>query len=148
MKRSFFYRIFKLGAFPLKLKPVLEAEEIIVSDEGMSGWLLARDVKAPGKRFVRRAEGFLGCLAVTKKRLICFSFRKCQMNISLDDPGKLSKLYVNIPQDNVLSVSFDSSAFHEKWTGMLEFQFKTEKAGDFKRVLTEYGARDLKQPGR
>jgi hypothetical protein len=140
MKKSILYRLFGLGAIPVKARPVLEAEEIVVSDEGMSGWLVTRDVTGPGRRYRQRREGFSGCLVITGKRLICFTHGKRQINVSVNDP-RLSALVVNAPDDQTLSISFESSLFQEGWQGIIEFRFNTEKAQRFQDVLGALGAR-------
>ncbi len=83
----------KVGSIPSKIGPILEQEGIVLFDEGMGGWFIARHVKGPGKRYMHRREGFSGCLVITKKRIICYTYWKRQINISVDDP-RLSKLYV------------------------------------------------------
>ncbi|MEZ4551080.1 MAG: hypothetical protein R2860_14210 [Desulfobacterales bacterium] len=50
------------------------AEGIVAVDEGMGGWFVAKNVKGPGKRYIRRREGFVGCLVVTRKRIVCYTF--------------------------------------------------------------------------
>ena len=141
MKKSIFFRIFGLGAIPRKLRPVLDAEQIVVSDEGMGGWFIARKVRGPRKRYVGRMEGFCGCLAVTKKRIVCFTFWKRQINISVDDP-RITEIHVNLPMKDTFSISFESSAFRDTWSGIIEYRFKTEKARQFYDVFHALGARE------
>jgi len=127
MKKSFFYRLFKLGAIPGKLKPVLEHEGIAVSDEGMAGWFITKDVRGPRKRYRYRSEGFSGWLAVTNSRILCYTYWKRQINISVNDP-KIANIFICTPSDEMLSISFESSVFRDGWEGIIEFKFKTEKA--------------------
>ena len=137
MQKSILYRLFRIGSIPRKIRPILEQEGIVLSDEGMGGWFIARNVKGPGKRYVHRREGFSGCLVITKKRIICYTYRKRQINISVDDP-RVSKLYVDADQQK-LSVSFESSVFRDGWEGVIEFRFKTDKAIQFQETLTSMG---------
>ena len=51
------------------------------------------------------------------------------------------RLYVNIPKGHTLSISFESSVFRDGWSGVIEFQFKKEKARQFHDVLKSIGAR-------
>jgi hypothetical protein len=140
MSKSFLFRLLRIGAIPKKLRPILDAERIVVGDEGMRGSLIYRNVKGAGKRFINRVEGFSGCLVITEKRFVCFTYGKRQINIAVDDQ-RLSEMSVEIPQENILSISFESSAFMEKWEGMMEFRFKTEKAHEFHTVLRSFGVR-------
>ena len=140
MKETILYRLFRIGAIPRKLLPLLQQEGIVVSDEGIGGWLITDNVKGPGKRYVNRSEGFSGCLVITRKRVICFTYWKRQINISVDDPA-ISELYFNIPDHSILSISFESSAFREKWEGVIELRFNTQKAQQFASFLKAIGAR-------
>jgi hypothetical protein len=139
MSKSLFFRFLGVGAIPKKWRPVLDTEQIVVADEGMGGWLICKDVKGPKQRFINRAEGFSGCLVITKKRIICFTYRKRQINIAVDDP-KISKIFVDIPKEKLLSISFESSVFRDGWGGIMEFRFKTTKALEFRDVLKSFGA--------
>ncbi len=138
MKKTFLYRLLGLGSIPKKLLPLLEQEGIVVSDEGMNGRFITRHVSGPGKRYRHRSEGFSGCLVVTKKRVICYTYGKCQINISVEDP-KIANLYIGIPKEE-LCLSFESSVFREGWDGLIEFRFNTNKAHQFYEALSKIGA--------
>lgn len=139
MSKSLLFRLFGIGAIPRKLRPVLEEEQIVVADEGMGGWFISRNVKGPGKRFSHRREGFSGCLVVTQKRIVCFTYGKRQINIAVDDP-KISGIFVSIPQPEIFSISFESSAFRDGWQGIMEFRFNTEHALEFHDAISSLGA--------
>ncbi len=140
MKKTILYRLFGLGAIPGKLRPVLDSEGIVVADEGIGGRLVTKRVKGPGKRYFNRTEGFSGCLVVTRKRIVCFTYGKRQINISVEDP-KIPKLHVTVPMAETVSVSFESSDFRDGWSGEIELRFKTEKALQFRDVLKSLGVR-------
>jgi len=140
MGKSLLFRVLGIGAIPKKLQPVFDAEQIVVADQGMQGRLLYKNVKGPGKRFINRIEGFCGCLVVTKQRIVCFTYRKRQINIAVDDP-KISEIFVAMPKENFLSISFESSTFRDGWKGIMEFQFNTNKAQEFLDTLKSIGAK-------
>jgi hypothetical protein len=73
MKKTILYRLFGIGSVPKKLRTVLDREGVVAIDEGIGGWFVAKHVSGPGKRFRRRTEGFSGCLAVTKARMVCYT---------------------------------------------------------------------------
>ncbi len=81
----------------------------------------------------------MGFLAVTKKRIICITYWKRQINISVDDQ-KISEIFVNIPKEKTFSISFESSVFRNGWSGVIEFQFKTEKSQQFYDIFRSIGA--------
>lgn len=143
MKKTILYRLFGVGSVPKTLRPVLEREGVVVLDEGIRGWFITKRVNGPGKRYRHRAEGFSGCLAVTKARVVCYTYGKRQINISVEDP-KIANLYVDIPTEQKLSLSFESSDFLEGWQGVIELRFGTEKAHLFREALIGIGAQPLR----
>ncbi|MFO7891252.1 MAG: hypothetical protein R6V04_13050 [bacterium] len=138
MSKTLLYKLFRIGRIPKKLRSALKSEEIVVSDEGIGGWFITRNLKAPGKRYIHRKEGFTGCLVITQKRILCYTYWKRQINISVQDP-KISSLYTELLDPNTLAISFQCSLFHKNWEGVIEFRFKTEKAQNFYDVLIEKG---------
>jgi len=140
MKKTILYRLFGVGSIPKKLRSVLEQEGIVVFDEGMGGWVVTKHVDGPGKRYRHRAEGFSGFLAVTQTRVICYTYWKRQINISVEDP-KIAKLYVDTPKEQMLCLSFELSDFQDEWQSVIEFRFNTDKALLFRDALVAVGAR-------
>lgn len=142
MKKTILYRLFGVGSIPKKLRPVLEQEQVVVVDEGIGGWFITKHVTGPGKRYRHRTERFSGCLAVTRARVICYTYGKLQINISVEGP-EISNLYVDAPTEQQLCLSFESSDFREGWQGVITFRFATDKALLFRKALFAIGA----QPG-
>lgn len=138
MKKTILYRLFGIGSVPKKMCSALEREGIVVLDEGIGGRFVTKHANGPGKRYLRRIEGFSGWLAVTKVRVACYTYGKRQINISVEDP-KIVDLYVDTPTAGVLSLSFESSNFHEQWQGVIVFQFATDKARSFQEALVAIG---------
>ena len=64
----------------------------------MHRWMIAKNVVAPGRRFVRRARGFSGSLVVTEKRIVCFAYWKHQIDISIEDP-RISQIFVDVHEE-------------------------------------------------
>ncbi len=151
MRKSLLYRLFGLGAIPKKLRPQLEAEGIVIAEEGMPGWFIARNFKAPRRRYRHRREGFSGALVVTKKRILCTTFSRLQINIGVDDP-RIALLRVELPDPETLALSFEASDFHDDQQGALEFRFRTDSAGEFYTALNsalEFGNRSsAEKPAR
>lgn len=140
MKKALSYRLFGLGAVPKRVHRLLASEGLVVWDDGMKGRFIANDLNAPGRRSIGRSEGFSGWLAITRQRIICYTYRKRQINIPVDEP-RISELHVSTPDPQMLSLSFESSVFREGWLGVVEFRFQTEKALQFANVLGSLGAR-------
>lgn len=140
MKKSLLYRLFGIGGIPRKTRSQLEAEGILIADEGMGGCMISRKVKSPDRRCFHREEGFIGWLAVTRRRIVCFTLGRRQINIPVADE-KIRELHVKIPAKDTLSISFDSAAFRKDWSGNIEFRFRTEKGRQFHDALISMGAR-------
>ncbi len=51
---------------------------------------------------------------------------------------------MDICEKDLLSVTFESSAFRDGWEGILEFRFKTGKVLEFQYVIRSLGARQAK----
>ncbi len=103
------------------------------------GWFITKHVNGPGKRCRHRSEGFSGCHVITRSRVVCYAYWKRQISISVEDP-KVSQLYVYVPEEQRLSVSFESSAFRDGWRGVMEFRFNTKKDSSFRDALISIGA--------
>ena len=140
MKKTILFRLFRIGSISKKVQTVLEQEGVVVLDEGIAGWFVAKHVNGPGKRFRHRAEGFSGYLAVTKERVVCYTYGKRQINISVKD-SKIANLYVDTPDKNKLCLSFESSNFRDGWQGVIEFRFNTDKSQQFRDALLAIGVR-------
>lgn len=132
------YRLFGLGGVPKALRPVLAHEGVVLLDQGIGGWLVTKRLKGPGKRYRHRTEGFMGCLAITKVRLIAYTFGKCQINIAVNHP-KITHLYVDAPAVNRLWLSFEASHFRDDWHGVFLLKFSTTKAHAFRDALLGLG---------
>jgi len=141
VKKTLLYTLFRLGAIPRRLLPILQCEGIVVADEGIAGRLITKNVRGPGTRYLDRSEGFSGCLVITTKRVVCFTYRKRQINIAVGD-SRMSAFCVSLPDDETLSLSFESSVFRNQWEGIVEFEFETQKARQFRDALKSVGARE------
>lgn len=145
MRKTLSYRLFGLGGIPDTLRALIEAEGPLVVDEGVPGRLMMNRVAGPGQRHRGRTEGFSGFLAVTRCRILAYSYRKRQINIGVDDP-RLADLYVRLTSPDILAVSFESSLFREGWSGVMEFRFLTDKAVRFHEELLKLGLRQGRAP--
>jgi hypothetical protein len=123
-----------MGKIPKEVRFALDSEGILLLEEGISVRLAAKDLRGPGRRHLNRVRWFPGCLVLTEKRAVCFAFRKKKIiDIPVEKFKKNASL--NLPGENILSLSFESSDFFEGWLGGVELRFKTEKAGRFYKAL-------------
>ena len=131
MSKTLLHRLFGFGGVPEAMKPILEQEGIVLLDEGIGGSITFRNFRAPGKRYSYRKNWFTGSLVVTELRFAGFAFRRPVINVPLEGPH-LDKLDCSLEKEHaVLRVAFDSSDFHEDWSGMIECRFRTPMARQF-----------------
>ncbi len=135
MKKTLLYRYFKIGGIPKKLRPVLESEGIVVSDEGIGGWVFLRDFRAPGKRFLHRITGFSGFLVITHRRIIAYAYWKPVINVPVDDP-RVSAIKSALLDPEHLELSLESSIFHADWQGRIVLKLNTSKARSFHSAIS------------
>lgn len=138
MAKALLYKIFGVGKIPEKIKKSLEVEVIELAEEGIGGSFLARNFKAPGKRFTYKKEFFVGWLVITQKRIISYTLGKRQINILLDDP-KIAGIFIENPQPGILIISFNAKIYHKEWSGKVELKYKTVQAEDFLEKLLSLG---------
>jgi len=138
MGQTILYRLFKIGRIPQEAYPALKAEGILVSDEGIGGWYITKDFRAPGKYHKYRMKGFSGSLTLTKNRILAYAYGDRAINISFEDP-KISALSVALLNDSQIEISFDASTFHDDWQGMIALRFNTAKAQEFYQALIKTG---------
>ena len=100
-------------------------------DEGIGGSITFRNFRAPGKRYSYRKNWFTGSLVVTELRFAGFAFSRPVINVPLEGPH-LGKLDCSLEKGHaVLRVAFDSSDFHDDWSGAIECRFRTPMARQF-----------------
>ena len=129
MKKTLLYRLFGTGRLPQPVRPILEAETILLVDEGIGGTITFRDFRAPRKRYRWRRTWFSGSIAITSERFAAFAFSKPLINVPLSQASE--RLDCSVERATTLCVVFDPSAFHEQWSGTMECRFSTEQARPF-----------------
>lgn len=117
---------------------MIESEGVVLCDEGIGGSLFLKNYRRPGRRCKYRVEGFAGFLAITNKRIISYSFWRCQINIPVDDP-KRKMLYVQLLNPERLQLSFESSNFMPKHQGVVRLRYNTSQAQQFHHQLRKLG---------
>ncbi|HUV13386.1 MAG TPA: hypothetical protein VMY18_07060 [Acidobacteriota bacterium] len=130
MKKTLLYRLFGIGGIPKKVRPSLEAEGILICDEGIGGWMIMKNFKAPGKRFKHRMEGFSGFLALTNIRLISYAYGKRIVNVPLNHP-KIAGIHCAMVNPNKIELSFDAAVFQDDREGMITLRYNTPMAQQF-----------------
>ena len=127
MAKTFLHRIFGLGRIPKKMRPSLEAEGIVLLDEGIGGSITFRNFRAPWKRYQYRRNYFTGSVVLTGKRFAAFQWSSPIIHVPLDDK-RMKELHCSVEGESTLCVRFDPSAFHQDWSGSIEVRLSTLQA--------------------
>ena len=130
------HRLFGFGKIPRRMLPILEQEGIVLRDEGISGSIIYRNFRAPGRRYFRRRNWFTGSIVLTGERFAAFMFSRPIINVPLEDKW-LGELDCSLKDETTLCVRFDPAAFHEGWSGSIECRFRTPQARSFLKRLRE-----------
>jgi hypothetical protein len=119
-----------IGKLPAALMSELQNEGIILMNEKLRGTITYRDFHAPGKRFLYKKSAFTSTIVVTKTRLFATSFSKPAINVPFTD-DRIRAMKFSVEDGPKLLIVFDASLFQPKWSGKLEFRFKTPDAQQF-----------------
>lgn len=130
MKKTLLHRLFGWGKIPKEFASTLQGEGIILLDEGISGSITFRKFKAPGRYHSWKRSWFTGSIVLTEKTFAAFSIKKPLIYVPLDHKN-FYELSCTIEKSDTLAVTYDASAFNEKWSGTIECRFKTSQAQMF-----------------
>ena len=134
MSTSLLFRIFGVGKIPAQRRAELEAEGIVVLEEGLGGRVSYRRYRAPGKRYGRRTEGIVVSVALTSQRLVAFRWSKPIIDLPFDHPA-FSKLSCKVENEDALRLSFEAEDFHDDRSGTINCRFSTDRANTIQRKL-------------
>ncbi len=138
MGKTWMYRFFGAGKLPQKLREKLQAEEIVLLDEGISGSITYQNFRAPGKVSNWKRSMFTGAVVLTKRRFVGLAYIRPVINLPYDDP-RLPAVQVTQPEPEVLCVAFDAATFHDDWSGSIECCFKTVHTHQIRCALERRG---------
>ena len=130
MRKSLFYTLLGPGKLPKKVAASLEAEGIVLLDQGVPGTVTLEHFRSPGRYTTKMTSRFSGSLVITELRFAAFTFSRPIINVGLADE-RLRDLDVSAPAENVLVVAFDVARFHEGWSGSARCRFSTANAREY-----------------
>lgn len=140
MAKALLYQLFGTGSIPAEMRVKLEAEGLVVADEGLRGTWFSKNFKAPGRRSLYKARGFVGFLVVSQKHILAYAFGRPQINLPVDDP-RVTHLHSDLMGADRICISFETAHFHSDWQGVIELRYRTEKARTFHDTLLHLGAK-------
>ena len=138
MAKSLLYRLFGVGKIAEPLMSQLNAEGVILFDEGVKGSVTYHNFRAPGKAFSWKRQGFAGSIALTKLRLVAVAYSKFLINVPLGDE-RIRAMHYSVEGNGTFCVAFDAALFHDDWFGTIEYRFKTPEATRLVELLQKQG---------
>jgi hypothetical protein len=105
------------GTRPDAVRAELDAERVVVCEEGLGGSLTFRHFKAPGRRSNWRKQAIVAALVVTERRLAVYARGRPLVDVAFDDP-RFGALDLDVDGPSV-SITFDVARFHDDMTGEL-----------------------------
>lgn len=128
------------GKLKPKLRAALEAEGLVLIDEGLPGSVRYQHFRAPGKRFHGKVTGERIGLAISEERFVmyCRSGRSKLVDTSFSIP-RLSFVDVSLQDGDTVSVQIDyDQAGLPKVSGQITIRAKTPNAA---QIAEEYRRR-------
>ncbi len=135
MPKTLLYRLFGVGRVPKQVLAGLDAEQILILEEGIGGSVTFHKYKAPGRRYGLRRVWFTGSLVATGTRVAAFAYGRNVFNVPFSHPRR-ANLDVQVETGNVLRIGLDAQDFHPEQSGRIEFRFRTERAREFADCFT------------
>jgi hypothetical protein len=138
MAKSLLYRLLGVGKVPGPLLSQLQAEGLILMDEGVKGSVTYLDFHAPGRRDAWRRVWGTAAIALTKVRLLALQNSATVIDVPLADERLRALRYSS--EGGALCIAFDASLFHADWSGTIEYRFRTPEAQRFLELLQKQNA--------
>lgn len=134
MGKTLAYRLFRVGRIPEQFKAQMEAEGIVIQDEGFSGSTTYKNFHRPGVYSGWRRVWHTTALTITRTRLVGMAFSNPIINVPFTDE-RIRRLNVSLENPGTLLIAFDASLFHDDWSGSIEYRFRTSQAQAFLDAL-------------
>lgn len=114
----------------------LQPEGIIFFEEDLKGSMTFRNFSSPGRYDSWRKVAIAALLALTNKRILALKGSSPIVDVPLTDE-RLKKMKFSVEDENKLCIAFDANLFHNDWSGEIEYRFKTQKANEYLRKISE-----------
>jgi hypothetical protein len=129
MKTTLGYRLFHWGGLSAERRSMIEAEGLLILDEGVPIRVTYRNYRAPGKRFGYRRSSGSGAIALTRRRFAAFYYRWPLLDLALDDP-RFPAVEITSPGPDTLLIVVDAAALDPRRSGHVSMRFRTDRAHD------------------
>ncbi|MBI4600529.1 MAG: hypothetical protein HY721_01075 [Planctomycetes bacterium] len=142
MRKTIAYRLFGIGRVPETHARALEEEGIVVRDEGVGASIAYRRVRGPGRFHWGKYTAFTGSVVLTKRTFAAFWWHRPVVLVRLDDE-RIAALACTVTGAGALRFRFETSVFHEGWSGVVTLTYKTSHGKAIADRLRESGASAL-----
>lgn len=136
MRKSIFYSLFGLGKVLRGNRAKLEAETIVLMDEGVPASMTLHGFSGMGRFASCRKSFFAGALVLTKTRFYGNAHLNVILNIPLQDPH-IRKIDVSAEAGECLDIHFEAPDFIPA-KGQVHLRFKTPQARQFLEALQPF----------
>jgi hypothetical protein len=117
-------------------KSQLQPEGIVLFEEDVKGSMTFRNFRSPGRYASWRKVLITSLIALTKTRLLALKGSSPIINVPFTDE-RLRRMKFSLEGEKTLLVAFDANLFQPEWSGEIEYRFKTSRAREFLRKLSE-----------
>ena len=130
MSKSLFYRWFGFGTVPKALRAELEAEGLVLCDEGLRTVIVYKKYKSPHAYFGWKRHGWVGFVALTEQRLVSSGYLQDDMNLPFEKMQPETLEY-GLQGPECLWLKFEAADFHTDRRGSITCRIHTPMAMQF-----------------
>ncbi|MDT3440290.1 MULTISPECIES: hypothetical protein [unclassified Pseudofrankia] len=130
--------LFGAGQLPADLRATLEAEGLVLLEEGLTGSITYRNYRAPGQRSSWRKEAVSGAIAVSAGRLVVWAGRGKHIDVPLASPF-LTAIDIGVEPPDRVRFAYDAGKFNPTRSGTVEVRLRTPRATHVAELLTPPG---------
>lgn len=127
---KFLAKLFPPPKMPASYMKDLEAEGIVLMDEGVKGSVTYTNYHRPGKYAAWEKRGLTGHLAVSNTRLLALNGTNPIINVPLTDE-RLRQMNFSLEGEDTLHVKFAADLFQPTWSGTVEYRFHTPRVNEY-----------------
>lgn len=127
MAKSVLYQLFGVGKVPKRYIAMLEKENILLRDEGLSMVLRYRKFRAPGAYYGRKVSLLVGSVVLTEKSFGCFrgSIIPPVFHVPIS-AEHLKGFNLGIDEKGRFQVVINAAEFQEGWEGTIDVRIPCE----------------------
>lgn len=123
------------GTLPVGVRAEVDAEGLLLLEEGVPGIITYRGYRVPGRRYALRETRIAAAVAVTKIRLLVQSRSGPVVNIGWAQP-QAAAMKITL-EDGRLLIAVDAAAVDSRSSGQVEVRLSTPQAAAMQALVQE-----------